>query len=105
MLEFLWLYNHRTIICNYINACCQFTDIDECIEGFSWCHQHCTDTVPGCTCFCNTGYTLNEDGHACDGETNILLHTHTPHMVLLANIEREPHGWVYSLALPALFYF
>ena len=47
--------------------CIIFTDIDECTEGISGCHQHCTNTVPGYTCSCDTEYTLNEDGHVCDG--------------------------------------
>ena len=43
-------------------------DIDECAEEISGCQQNCTNTVPGYTCSCNAGYTLNVDGHACDGE-------------------------------------
>ena len=68
-LKFLWLCNHHYYY-NYINVCCQSTDINECTEGISGCHQHCTNTVPGYTCSCDTGYTLNKDGHACDGENH-----------------------------------
>ena len=52
---------------------CEFffhIDIDECAEDISGCHHNCTNTEPGYYCFCDAGYTLNGDGHACDGEDN-----------------------------------
>ena len=43
-------------------------DIDECAERISGCNQTCTNIIGNYSCSCEPGlYTLNPDGHACDG--------------------------------------
>ncbi|CAH1243823.1 PTPRA [Branchiostoma lanceolatum] len=41
-------------------------DADECNGGRGPCDQACTNTVGSYFCWCNRGYRLNSDGHACD---------------------------------------
>jgi len=41
-------------------------DIDECTRDTDGCAQHCQNTDGSHTCSCDSGYTLNADGHACD---------------------------------------
>ena len=45
------------------------TDVDECAtESLNDCDQECALTVDGWyNCSCKDGYTLNQDGHTCDG--------------------------------------
>ena len=44
-------------------------DIDECAEGISGCNQTCTNIIGNYSCSCEPNlYTLNADGHACDGK-------------------------------------
>ena len=45
-------------------------DIDECANNTDGCAQTCTNTVGSYQCSCETGYTLNSDGHACDGTSS-----------------------------------
>ena len=47
-------------------------DVDECAMYNGGCEQNCHNTVGSYYCSCNAGYTLNEDGHSCDG-TFLLL--------------------------------
>ena len=42
-------------------------DINECATNNGGCAQTCNNTVGSYQCSCGTGYTLNSDGHACDG--------------------------------------
>ena len=53
-----------------------YTDIDECAEGTDRCDQNCHNTIGSYICSCNTGYSLNADGFACDGklDQNCLSH-------------------------------
>ena len=47
-----------------------YSDEFECGTDNGGCEQNCVNTVGSYTCSCNTGYTLNSDGHNCDGENN-----------------------------------
>lgn len=42
-------------------------DIDECTLGIDVCHQTCADMEGSYTCRCRLGYTLDTDGHSCNG--------------------------------------
>lgn len=41
-------------------------DIKECDTANGGCAQNCIETEGSHSCSCNSGYTLNADGHACD---------------------------------------
>ena len=41
------------------------TDVDECAEGTDNCQQVCTNTHGSFRCSCNTGLSLQSDGHSC----------------------------------------
>ena len=43
------------------------SDVNECMLGSDSCEHNCSNTVGSYTCSCNSGYTLNRDGHTCDG--------------------------------------
>ena len=43
------------------------TDIDECSTSNGGCDQVCTNTVGSFNCSCNSGFSPNTDGIACDG--------------------------------------
>ena len=45
-------------------------DVDECaVEGLNNCDQICTVTGDGWyDCSCEDGFTLDKDGHTCEGE-------------------------------------
>ena len=45
-----------------------YTDIDECNTNNGGCAQNCHNTAGSYHCSCNTGYTLNGNGHSCNGE-------------------------------------
>ena len=45
------------------------TDINECATNNGGCAQICNNTAGSHQCSCGPGYTLNSDGHACDGRT------------------------------------
>ena len=56
----------------YINSL--VSDIDECSDGISGCNQTCTNTIGSYTCSCQSRfYTLNADGHTCDGTTYMII--------------------------------
>lgn len=44
-------------------------DEDQCAENNGGCQQNCLNEIPGYNCSCEPGYTLNEDGFSCDGES------------------------------------
>ena len=44
------------------------TDINECATNNGGCEQICNNTAGSYQCSCGPGYTLNSDGHACDGK-------------------------------------
>ena len=44
-------------------------DVDECSEGISACSQRCQNIAGGYACSCFDGYSLDEDGRACNGKT------------------------------------
>ena len=37
------------------------------------CAQMCTNTAGSYQCSCDAGYTLNSDGHTCDGKTMLFI--------------------------------
>ena len=43
-------------------------DTNECGIQNGGCNQTCVNTVASYHCECDNGYTLNPDGHGCDGE-------------------------------------
>ena len=45
-----------------------FLDVDECAEGTDGCAQTCTDTDGSYICSCDSGYSLANDSHGCDGK-------------------------------------
>ena len=45
-----------------------YSDELECGTDNGGCEQNCVNTIGSYTCSCNTGYTLDSDGHNCDGE-------------------------------------
>ena len=47
---------------------CVHVDVDECAANTDGCAQTCTNTAGSYQCSCGAGYTLNSDGHACDGK-------------------------------------
>ena len=48
-----------------------FIDINECATNNGGCAQYCTNTLGTYSCSCDSGYTLNIDGHKCTGMHNI----------------------------------
>ena len=42
-------------------------DINECTTNNGGCAHYCTNTLGNYSCFCDSGYTLNIDGHNCTG--------------------------------------
>lgn len=43
-------------------------DLDECAESVDGCEQVCINSVGSFSCDCNTGYDLQPDLKACQGE-------------------------------------
>jgi len=43
-------------------------DIDECTLDIDICDHNCTNNLGSYTCLCRTGYSLDSDGHSCNGE-------------------------------------
>lgn len=43
------------------------SDTDECDIGIDYCDQNCTNTLGSYECSCITGFSLDLDGHACNG--------------------------------------
>ena len=43
------------------------TDINECDYNNGGCQQTCVNANGSYACFCRAGYTLNFNGHKCDG--------------------------------------
>ena len=44
------------------------SDIDECSEQSDDCVQNCKNVIGSYVCGCDEGYSLNDDGHSCDGK-------------------------------------
>ena len=44
------------------------TDYNECRYENGRCEQQCENTYGSYKCRCEDGYTMNLDGHSCDGE-------------------------------------
>ncbi|HPS30102.1 MAG TPA: hypothetical protein PLZ43_07595, partial [bacterium] len=49
-----------------ITVSAEFADINECDTANGGCAQNCNNTAGSYSCSCNSGYTLNVDGKACD---------------------------------------
>ena len=47
-------------------------DIDECGINNGGCNQTCVNEIASYYCQCKIGYTLNLDGHDCDGMLIVL---------------------------------
>ena len=48
-------------------------DINECGQNNGGCVQFCNNTVGSFFCTCGNGYSLNEDGHQCDGKPGVMV--------------------------------
>ena len=70
-------------VCLTVHDTCP-ADVDECSANIDGCAQSCTNTVGSYQCGCGAGYTLNSDGHTCDG----MIMYYQPIMVLCANYFR-----------------
>ena len=46
-------------------------DNNECTDGTANCQQTCTNTLGSFQCNCTSGFTLDSDGRACNGESTI----------------------------------
>ena len=57
----------RIIVVMIINP-----DINECLQGL--CDQNCTNTNGSYTCNCTAGFTLDSDGHLCNGKYILTAH-------------------------------
>ena len=64
-------HNIIMIIIMYVHALIPWNTVDECAEGIDDCAQVCTDTDPGYTCSCRSGYRLATNGRGCDGKAII----------------------------------
>ena len=49
------------------------TDINECLLNNANCSHTCRNLIGSYVCQCPTGYRLNEDGHLCAGERQVIL--------------------------------
>ena len=58
-------FGNNIIICDII------IERNECDEISNQCEQNCHNIAGSYNCSCNTGYTLNNDGHACDGRQGL----------------------------------
>ena len=58
--------NNIIIVCDII-----IIERNECDEISNQCEQNCHNIAGSYNCSCNTGYTLNSDGHACDGRQGL----------------------------------
>ena len=73
------------MVCSYITCTqlllhimrCRYTasDINECTSRAHNCAQVCTNTAGSFTCSCNSGYTLEADGHSCSGIVHVSITT------------------------------
>ena len=44
-----------------------YLDTNECGSNNGGCVQNCHNSIGSYTCTCNSSYTLNSNGHSCDG--------------------------------------
>ena len=47
--------------------CIAHADTDECAINNGGCDGSCVNEIGSYYCECGNGYTLNSDGHSCDG--------------------------------------
>ena len=65
---------HFCVMCVHVDSVCTcalcmcVADINECATNNGGCAQLCNNTVASYECSCGTGYTLNSNGHHCDGK-------------------------------------
>ena len=57
----------------YSLRACIHADVDQCAANTDGCAQTCTNTAGSYQCSCDAGYTLNSDGHTCDGKTMLFI--------------------------------
>ena len=58
--------------CNFCILPIHYVDTDECASlDLNQCDQVCDNTEGSYSCSCDDGYTLNSDGHACDGNFDL----------------------------------
>ncbi len=55
-------------LCSYIFCC---SDVDQCLTNNGGCAHTCTNELPGFTCSCRTGFTLDTDNKGCVGESRL----------------------------------
>ena len=70
-----WMIELVLVRTKYFRFYCSnfyFKDTNECNEYNGGCAQNCSNTVGSYVCSCRTGYTLDTDNHACNGEHNFL---------------------------------
>ena len=52
---------------NFVKIYQNFIDVNECLVANGGCMQSCINTAGSYYCTCGSGYTLNTDGHNCEG--------------------------------------
>ena len=55
-------------MCVFNNYTTPLLDIDECATANGNCDQDCHNTNGSYYCTCDSGWRLDPDGHACNGE-------------------------------------
>ena len=63
-----------------------FADINECATNNGGCAQICNNTAGSYQCSCRMGYTLNSDGHSCDGKASNYLSSLSSSLALFSSL-------------------
>ena len=94
----------HTIVKGVLSMLLYVSDINECHERTSGCHQQCVNTNGSYVCACRTGYRLIADGYTCIGRLDkpfILMHNRFTNFQTLMSAVRKITD-VIKLAITAL---